>query len=56
MWQVRNAAADGLFLVRPVDALRRINWATAPRALKPAVRDIRRHVGVDGCAASGFTT
>lgn len=46
--QVRNAAADGLFLVKKVDEMHMVNWAQAPKDLKVVVEDIRRRLGLDG--------
>lgn len=45
-YQVRNAAADGLFLVTSLDDFRQVNWANAPKNLKPVVKDIREQLGL----------
>ena len=45
--QVRNAAADGLFLVKKVDEMRMVNWAQAPKDLRVVVEDIRRRLGLN---------
>ena len=46
-YKVRNAAADGLLLVKNLDRFRHINWANAPKNLRAVVKDIREQVGVN---------